>query len=251
MGAFAGCSSTDETASNDNTAANNSSDLIMGTNAAFVPFEFVTSNGLVGEFDGVDVVIASKVAEKLGKNLKIEDMEFEGLIASLSSGKVDFVAAGMSITPDRQQNVDFSDTYYTATQVMLVSNTNTDITSSEDLKNGKTVGVVLGYTGDSVVTESLQIPEDKIVRANRAVDIAQDVVNGKLDAVVMDKTTGEAIAEKTGLKVVEDAAAFEQEEYAIAVKKGNTELLETINSVLAEMKANDEIEQLVEKYSQQ
>ena len=108
---------------------------------------------------------------------------------------------------------------------MLVSNTNTDITKAEDLKNGKSVGVVLGYTGDTVVTETLQIPEDRIVRANRAVDIAQDVVNGKLDAVVMDKTTGEALAAKTGLKVVEDPEVFEQEEYAIAVKKGNTELL--------------------------
>lgn len=243
MSALAGCGGSTDSSGSD--------ELVMGTNAAFVPFEFVTSNGLVGEFDGVDVVIASKVAEKTGQTLKIEDMEFDGLIAALSSGKVDFVAAGMSITPERAQSVDFSDTYYTATQVMLVSNTNTDITKAEDLKNDKSVGVVLGYTGDTVVTETLQLPEDKIVRANRAVDIAQDVVNGKLDAVVMDKTTGEALAAKTGLKVVEDPEVFEQEEYAIAVKKGNTKLLEAINSVLSEMKANNEIEPLVEKYSQQ
>lgn len=234
-GILSGCGAKDDT-------------LIMGTNAAFVPFEFVTTNGTIGEFDGVDVVIATKIAEKAGKEVKIEDMEFDGLIAALSSGKVDFIAAGMSVTEERKQNVDFSTPYYAATQVMLVPEASA-ITCAEDLKDGKSVGVVLGYTGDTVVTEDLQIPEDKIVRANRAIDITQDVVNGKLDAVVMDKTTGEALAEKTGLKVVEDAEAFDNEEYAIAVKKGNTELLETINGVLEEMMEKGEIEELVEKYS--
>lgn len=223
--------------------------LVMGTNAAFPPFEFTTSNGLVGEFDGIDVAIAQKIAESRGEELKIEDMEFEGLIASVSSGKIDMAVAGMTATEERKQNVDFSDTYYVASQVMVVAKDCEDITKAEDLKNGKTVGVVLGYTGDGIVTDDLEIPEDKITRANRGIDIVQDVKNGKLDAVVIDSATGKALAEKNDLKVIEDPEAFETEEYAIAVKKGNTELLESINKVLAEMKENGEIEKLAEKYN--
>lgn len=226
----------------------NSDKLIMGTNAAFPPFEFTTSQGLVGEFDGIDVAIAQKIAEADGKQLEIVDQEFDGLVAAVKTGKVDMAVAGMTVTEERLQNVDFSDTYYTATQIMIVGADNDDIKTAEDLKNGKKVGVVLGYTGDSVVTNDLGIDEANIVRANRGIDVVQDVKNGKLDAVVMDSATGKALAEKNGLKIVEDAGAFESEEYAIAVKKGNTKLLETINKVLADMKANGEIEQLAEKY---
>lgn len=224
--------------------------VIMGTNAAFPPFEYTTSQGLVGEFDGIDVAIASKIAENMGKELQIEDMEFNGLIASVSTGKVDMVVAGMTATDERKQSVDFSEPYYVASQIMVVAPDNTDITKAEDLKNDKNVGVVLGYTGDTIVTEDLQLDESKITRANRGIDIVQDVKNGKLDAVVIDSATGKALAEKNGLKVVEDAEAFETEEYAIAVKKGNTELLDKINETLAQMKANGEIEQLALEYDE-
>lgn len=223
--------------------------LVMGTNAAFPPFEYTTSDGLVGEFDGIDIAIAQKIAESMDKTLVIEDMEFDGLIASVKTGKVDLVIAGMTATEERSQNVDFSDTYFVASQVMLVAQDNEDITKAEDLKNDKAVGVVLGYTGDSIVTDTIGVSEDKITRANRAVDIVQDVKNSKLDAVVVDSATGKALAEKNDLKVVEDPEVFETEEYAIAVQKGNTELLETINGVLAEMKANGEIDALAEQYN--
>ncbi len=223
--------------------------LIMGTNAAFQPFEFVTTtDGVVGEFAGIDVEIAAEIAKKAGKELEIADMEFEGLIAAVSTDKVDMAVAGMTVTDERKKEVDFSDTYYVATQVMVVAPDNTDITCAEDLKADKKVGVVLGYTGDTIVTETLQVAESNISRANRALDIVQDVKNGKLDAVVVDSYTGKALAEKTGLKIVEDAEVFEAEEYAIAVKKGNTELLETINATLAEMKESGAILALAEKY---
>lgn len=223
--------------------------LVMGTNAAFPPFEFTTSNGLVGDFDGIDVAVADKIAESMGKTLEVADMDFEGLIASVSTGKVDMVAAGMTATDERREKVDFSDTYFVASQVMVVAPDNEDITKAEDLKEGKKVGVVLGYTGDSIVTEDLAVAEENIQRANRGIDIVQDVKNGKLDAVVIDSATGKSLAEKNGLKVVEDPEVFETEEYAIAVKKGNTELLDKINKVLEEMKANGEIDALAEKYN--
>ena len=257
---IAGCSSTTQNSGDDaNTTANNSSDpasietvsdgqLIMGTNAAFPPFEYTTTDGLVGDFDGIDVAIAKKIADSMGKELVINDQEFDGLIAAVSTGKVDMAVAGMTITPERQENVDFSDTYYAATQVMLVSPDNTTITKAEDLKNATKVGVVLGYTGDNIVTDTLQLSENQIQRANRAIDIVMELKNGKLDAVVVDSATGKALAEKNDLKVVEDPEVFDTEEYAIAVRKGNTALLEQINTVLAEMKANGEIEQLAEEY---
>ena len=223
--------------------------VVMGTNAAFPPFEYTTTDGLVGEFDGIDVAIAVKIAEKLGKELQIEDMEFEGLIAAVSTGKVDMVLAGMTATDERRQSVDFSDPYFTASQVILVSSDNTDILSAEDLKNDKTVGVVLGYTGDDIVTNTIGVSEDKITRANRSIDMIQDVKNGKLDAAVLDSATGYDLSEKNGLKVIEDPEVFESEEYAIAVKKGNTELLNTINEVIREMKESGELTELAEKYN--
>lgn len=227
----------------------NSGALVMGTNAAFPPFEFTTTDGLLGEFDGIDVAIALEIAKAMGKELKIEDMEFEGLLASVQTGKVDMAVAGMTVTEERLTSVDFSDPYYTATQVMVVAADNEEIKTAEDLKNDKTVGVVIGYTGDNIVTDELKIDETKITRANRGVDIIQDVKNGKLDAVVIDSATGKALAEKNGLKVVEDPAAFESEEYAIAVAKGNTELLSEINKVLAKLNEDGTIGKLAEKYS--
>lgn len=225
------------------------SELIMGTNAAFPPFEFTTSNGLVGEFDGIDVAIAKEISESMSKDLVIEDMEFDGLIAAVSTGKVDMAVAGMTATDERRQSVDFSDPYFVASQVIIVASDNTDITKADDLKNDKKVGVVLGYTGDSIVTDFIAVPEDKITRANRAIDIVQDVKNGKLDAVVVDSATGKALAQKNNMKVVEDPSVFDTEEYAIAVQKGNTDLLKSINAVLADMKANGEIDALAEKYN--
>lgn len=242
VSALAGCGA--------NGGSGESEKLVMGTNAAFPPFEYTTSQGLVGEFDGIDVAISKEIADSIGKTLEVADMEFDGLIAAVSTGKVDMVAAGMTATEERAQSVDFSDTYYVASQVIVVAPDNTDITKAEDLKNNKKVGVVLGYTGDGIVTDDLEIAEDKITRANRGLDVVQDVKNGKLDAVVIDSATGKALADKNGLKIIEDKEAFESEEYAIAVKKGNKELLNSINAKLNEMKSNGTIEKLAMEYDE-
>ena len=260
MGMIAGCGSAPKS---DNTADNNTNNnaatsviqtaqagkLIMGTNAAFPPFEYVTSKGLVGEYDGIDVAIAKKIAEDMNVELVIEDMEFEGLIASVQTGKVDLVIAGMTVKPERQEKVDFSDTYFTAEQSIVVAKDNTDITKADDLKNNKKVGVVLGYTGDSIVTDTLGVAENNILRVSRGIDAVQELKNGKLDAVVIDSATAQALANKNDLKIVKDEAVFEAEEYAIAVKKGNSSLVQEVNKVLKEMKDSGEIDQLAQKYN--
>lgn len=237
LGMLAGCGEKDD------------NKIIMGTNAEFPPFEFIVEEGkgVIGEFDGIDVAIAKKIADKLGKELVVENMQFDGLIAAVKSGKVDFAAAGMTVKPERKESVDFSDTYFVAEQVMVVAPDNETIKTAEDLKNADMVGVVLGYTGDSIVSDLIE--DDKILRVSRGIDGVQEVKNGKLDAMVIDSATGIALAEKNGLKVVKDAAVFEAEEYAIAVGKGNEELLTAINEVLAEMKANGEIDELAIKYN--
>ena len=249
MGMLAGCG--EEQGTTDEQAGGGTKDvLVMGTNAAFPPFEFVVGEGqgLVGEFDGIDVAIAKKIADKMGKELQIEDMKFEGLVAAVNTGKIDMAVAGMTVTPDRQESVDFSDTYFTASQVMVVQ-PGSDIKSAEDIKEGIKVGVIMGYTGDVIVTDDLGVAEENITRLNRGIDAVQDVKNGKLDVVVIDSATGKALAEENGLEVVEDPTVFETEEYAIALPKGNEEMLNTVNEVLAEMKANGEIEELAKKYN--
>lgn len=223
--------------------------LVMGTNAAFPPFEFVTSEGIVGEFDGIDIAIADKIAKSTNKTLKIEDMEFEGLITAVQTGKVDMAVAGMTVNPERLEKVDFSDTYFVAAQSIIVAKDNTDINSAEDLKNNKKVAVVQGYTGDDIVTNTLSINPENILRVSRGIDAVQELKNGKLDAVVLDSATAKGMAEKNDLKIVEDPSVFETEEYAIAVKKGNKELLDQINKILSEMKQNGEIDALAEKYN--
>lgn len=224
--------------------------LTVGTYAAFPPFEYTTTNGLVGEFDGIDIAIAKKIADDNGMDLEISNIEFSGLIAAINSGKIDMAIAGMTVNDERKQNVDFSVPYYVAEQVIVVADGNTDITDAQSLKNGKKVGVVMGYTADSIVTNDLAIDEANIVRANRGIDIVQDVKNGKLDAVVIDSYTGKQLAEKNGLKVVEDKESFTAEEYAIAVQKGNTELLDKINNVLNEMLESGQIDELAAQYSE-
>lgn len=253
LGMAAGCGTKDDKGNQANNASkapetNTKSELVMGTNAAFPPFEFVTSQGLVGEFDGIDVAIADKIAKESDKTLKIEDMEFESLITALNTGKVDMVLAGMTANEERRQSVDFSDPYFVASQVIVVAKDDTAISSSADLQ-GKKIGVVQGYTGDDIVTGDLKI--EPAVRTSRGIDAVQELKNGKLDAVVIDSATGEALAKKNDLKIVKDPEAFESEEYAIAVQKGNTELLEKINKVLSDMKESGEIDKLADKYGQQ
>lgn len=247
LGMLAGCgtteSATEPTTDNDT----DNGVIVMGTNAEFPPFEYVTEGGIVdNKFSGIDIAIAKEIADSLGKELKVENMEFDSLIMALATGKVDFVAAGMTVTPDRQESVDFSDTYYTAKQVMIVKE-DSDIKSAADLADKK-IGVILGYTGDTTVTDDLGYEPE---RFKKGADAIMDLTNGRLDVVVIDSAPAKAFIEKNpGLKIVEDDEVFAQEEYAIAVPKGNTELLTKINAALSELKENGKIDEFGATYSE-
>lgn len=214
--------------------------LVMATNAEFPPYEYHDG----GEIVGIDVEVAQAIAEKLGKTLEIEDIAFDSIIPEIESGKADFGAAGMTVSEDRLKNVDFTDTYTTASQVIIVKD-DSDIASPDDLK-GKYIGVQLGTTGD-IYASDYEADGSTIERYNKGFEAVQAMMQDKIDAVVIDVEPAKVfVSQNEGIKILDEALTVE--EYAIAVKKGNTELLEQINGALAELKDSGELQAIIDKY---
>ncbi len=219
--------------------------LTFGTNAEFPPFEFVTGNGVIDQYDGIDIAIAKQIAEKNNMTPAIENMEFASLLVALQNGQIDAAIAGMTVTDERKEEADFSIPYYTATQVMIVRE-DSDITSAADLADKK-ICVIEGYTGEICVKE-MGYPYEAF---KKGTDAIMELVNGKCDVVVLDSATSQKyISDNEGLKIVEDPSAFESEEYAIAVKKGNTELLDKINTAIDAMLTDGTIAELGAQYTE-
>lgn len=214
--------------------------LIMVTNAEFPPYEFHEG----GEIVGIDADIARAIAEELGMELEIEDIAFDSIIPELSSGKADFAMAGMTVDEKRKQSVDFSDTYAKASQMIIVKE-DSEIAAPDDLK-GKIVGVQLGTTGDIYVSD-LEVDGTTVERYNKGFEAVQALSQGKIDAVVIDGEPAKVFVGQTeGLKLLDEA--FTDEEYAAAVKKGNTELLDKINGALKNLKESGKLDEIVAKY---
>lgn len=234
--------------SNAETKAENTEEkttLVFGTNPEFPPFEFVTANGVIDQYDGIDMAIAKQIAEENGMTAVIESMEFDSLLVALQNGQIDAVIAGMTITDERKEAVDFSVPYYTATQVMIVRE-DSDITCAADMADKK-ICVVQGYTGEVCVNE-MGYPYEAFKKGTEAV---MELANGKCDVVVIDSATAaKYVSDNEGLKIVEDAEAFASEEYGIAVQKGNTELLEKINTAIEAKLADGTIATLAVEYSE-
>ncbi|MFQ7583711.1 MAG: basic amino acid ABC transporter substrate-binding protein [[Clostridium] symbiosum] len=212
--------------------------LVMATTAEFPPYEYYEDGDIVG----IDVEIAKAIAAKLGMELQIEDMAFDAIIPAVTSGKADFGAAGMTVTEERQRSVEFTDTYANSNQVAIVKE-DSDITGSDALA-GKIIGVQLGTTGDALATE---IKDATVERYNKGLEAVQSLTQGKIDAVVIDQATAEAFVKKTeGIKILEEKMS--EEEYAIAIKKGNMELVEKMNEAIKELKEEGKIDEIVAKY---
>lgn len=209
--------------------------LIMLTNAAFPPYEYLGDDGSPA---GVDVDVAQAIADEIGVDLEVVDMDFDGLIPALQSGKGDIVAAGMTVTDERKQSVDFTDTYADATQLIIVPAEGATVTGEEDLA-GKTVGVQLGTTGDLWVTDNADAAEIK--QYKNALEAAMDLQNGRLDAVVIDKLPAENIASSNDDLVLIQMESTD-EQYAIAVEKNNQDLVDIINGVIARMLEDGSLE---------
>lgn len=241
---FAACGGKeDSSSSSSSSSSSNGGTITFGTNAEFPPFEYVTSEGSIGEFDGIDMAIAKKIGEDLGKEAKINNMEFDSLLLALDNGQVDAVIAGMTVTDERKEAYDFSTPYYTATQVMIVKE-DSDIQKASDMADKKIV-VIQGYTGESCVQEMGY----KYEAFKKGTEAILELVNGKCDVVVIDSATAEKfVGDNQGLKIVEDTEAFADEKYAIAVKKGNTELLNQINASVQKLLDDGTISELSAKY---
>ncbi|MBO4903288.1 MAG: basic amino acid ABC transporter substrate-binding protein [Lachnospiraceae bacterium] len=217
----------------------------FGTNAEFPPFEYVSANGVIGEYDGIDMAIVQEIGRQTGREVTIENMEFDSLLIALANGQIDAVISGMTITEERAKSVDFSIPYYEATQVMIVDQ-NSDITCASDME-GKRIVVIQGYTGELCV-QDLGYDYEAFKKGTEAI---LELNNGKCDVVVLDSATAEKyVKDNPNLKIVEDAGAFEVEEYGIAVKKGNTELLNAINDALQKMIADGSIAEWSVSYSE-
>lgn len=218
--------------------------LTFGTNAEFPPFEYVTSSGVIDQYDGIDIAIAKQIAEENGMTAAIENMEFDSLLVALQNGQIDAAIAGMTVTEERKEEADFSTPYYTATQVMIVKE-DSDIASAADMADKK-ICVVQGYTGE-ICVKDMGYPYEAF---KKGTDAIMELVNGKCDVVVLDSATSQKyVGDNEGLKIVEDASAFDSEEYAIAVKKENTELLDKINQAIDAMLADGTIAELGAQYT--
>ncbi len=220
--------------------------LTMGTNAQFPPYEFYEGDKIVG----IDAEIAGKIAEKLGLELVIDDMEFDSIIEAVKGGKADIGMAGMTVTDERKESVDFTESYATGVQVIIVAE-GSDITTADDLfAEGAShiIGVQRNTTGDLYTTWDL---EDAglatIDRYSKGADAVQALVSGKVDCVVIDNEPAKAFVQEVGgLKILD--TEYVEEMYAGAMSKDNKELYDAVNNALKELIADGTVQKIIDKY---
>ena len=229
-----------------NDTADGKKTLTMVTNAEFPPYEYYDGDKIVG----IDAEVAQAIADKLGMKLEIVDTAFDSIIPGIQSKKYDMGMAGMTVNEERLQEVNFTDTYAKGVQVVIVKE-DSDIKSVDDLLAegaNHTVGVQTGTTGDVYTSDDIEgAGLGTISRFNKGADAVEALKIGKIDCVVIDNEPAKAfVAENEGLKILD--TAYADEDYAIAVAKDNTELLEKLNTALSELKADGSFQKIVDKY---
>jgi arginine/lysine/histidine transporter system substrate-binding protein len=248
IGLLAACGTAENGAENTN-GSEDKKVLKMGTSADYAPFEYIdTAKG--DEIVGFDIDLAKMITEELGYEFEIVDMDFAGLIPALQAGKVDFVLAGMTPTEERKQNVDFSDVYYVAKN-MIVAKKDSGIKTVEDLK-GKTVGVQTGSIQEGEAKELAKTIDMKIESRNRIPELIQEIQAGRFDAAIIEDTVAKGYIKNSNGKLEGNTIPTNEEEAgsAIAFPKGS-ELTEEFNKVLKEKLENGEVEKLIKKWFDQ
>ena len=214
--------------------------LTMSTNAAFPPYESTDDNG---NFVGIDVDVAAAIAEKLGLELQVDDMDFDAALLAAQNGKSDMVMAGVTVTEDRQLVMDFSDSYATGIQSIIVKE-DSDIASPDDLAD-KMIGTQRGTTGYIYCSDDFG--DEHVTPYDDGLTAVQALVNGQVDAVVIDNAPAkEFVAANPGLKILD--TSYAEEDYAIGVAKGNTAMLDAINGALEELKNDGTLQAIIDKY---
>ena len=214
--------------------------LTMSTNAAFPPYESTDDNG---NFVGIDVDVAAAIAEKLGLELQVDDMDFDAALLAAQNGKSDLVMAGVTVTEDRQLVMDFSDSYATGIQSIIVKE-DSDIATPDDLAD-KMIGTQRGTTGYIYCSDDFG--DEHVTPYDDGLTAVQALVNGQVDAVVIDNAPAkEFVAANPGLKILD--TSYAEEDYAIGVAKGNTAMLDAINGALEELKNDGTLQTIIDKY---
>lgn len=227
-------------ASNANTEVLEDGVLDLGTSADFPPYEYYDDNNNIV---GIDAEITKAIGEKMGTEVKIHDMDFSTIISSIEAGKMDGGIAGITRTPEREENVNFSDTYAKSVQKVIVKE-DAGYEKPQDLE-GKKIATQLGSTGESAAQEAYG--EENVQSFNKNMDAIVALNNDKVDAVVLDVQAAEKFAEANdGLKVLEENLA--DDEYAMALDKNNDKLLEEVNKAIAELKEDGTLDEIINKY---
>ena len=213
--------------------------LTMATNAAFPPYEMTTD---AGEFEGIDIETAQAIADKLGLELQIDDMDFDAALLSVQQGKADIVMAGVTVTDERKAVMDFSDSYATGIQSIVVPE-GSDIASPDDLA-GKKIGTQRGTTGYIYCSDDFG--DENVVAYDDGLTAVQALNNGQVDAVVIDNAPAkEFVAANPGLAILD--TSYAEEDYAIGMAKGSS-LEDAVNAALEELKADGTLQAIVDKY---
>ena len=213
--------------------------LTMATNAYFPPYEYYEGDSIVG----IDAEIAAAVAEKMGMKLEIQDMEFDSIITAVSTGKADIGLAGMTVTEERLQNINFSSTYASGVQVVIVTE-DSDIASVDDLA-GKKIGVQLSTTGDIYASDDFG--SENVEQYSKGNDAVMALVSGKVDAVIIDNEPAKSyVSANEGLKILD--TEYVTEDYAACISKDNDALLAAFNAALDELIADGTVQAIIDKY---
>ena len=221
--------------------------LHMSTNAEFPPYEMTTDDG---GFEGIDVEVAQAIAGKLGLELVVDDMGFDAALTAVQTGQSDIAMAGITVTDDRLEVMDFSDSYATGVQVVIIKEDSPAVQSLDDLASAAMIGTqkaTTGYIYCSAPVEEGGYGEDHVIAFDTGALAVMALVNGQVDAVVIDNEPAKAyVAENPGLKILD--TEFAVEDYAIGFAKGNTALKDAVNAAMAELKADGTFQNIVDKY---
>ena len=220
--------------------------LHMSTNAAFPPYEMIADDG---SFEGIDVEVAGVIAAKLGLELVVDDMGFDAALLAAQNGQSDIVMAGVTVNAERQAVMDFSDSYANGVQVIIVKE-DSPIATVDDLANADKIGTQRGTTGYLYCSDPPDnggYGEDHVTAFDTGATAIQALLNGQVDAVVIDNMPAqEFVKANAGLKILD--TEYANEEYAIGMAKGNTALLEAVNNALQELTADGTLQSIVDKY---
>lgn len=220
--------------------------LTVGTEAGFAPYEY-----LVGDkVEGVDIDICQAIADKLGVELVVQNMDFDGALVAVQQGKVDLVAAGVSVSEDREKVMDFSHKYVDSKDVIVVNADSPAVAeSSADALADKVVGVQQGNIADLWVSNPDNAAPKTVQRYTKFAQAAADLQNGKVDCIVMDEAPAQELVDSTdGLQILEGDPLFE-DSYAIAIQKGNDQMTDAVNAVIDDLIASGEMDQIIASHS--